>query len=566
MSHNNENVSLLFETSWEVCNKVGGIYTVLSTKAKVLKEELGDKLIFVGPDVWSPENPSPFFKESETVLKDWLRVAHLPEGISVRAGRWDIPGQPIALLVKFDAIYSQKDSIYAEMWERFKVDSLHAYGDYDEGCAFGVAAAMVINSCASHLAKHGDHVVAHFDEWTTGMGLLYLKAHAPRIATVFTTHATSIGRSICGNGKPLYDYFHNYNGDQMAQELNMQSKHSLEKAAAHFADCFTTVSDITAAECAQLLEKRPDIVTPNGFDRDFVPTARNFSATRKKARTKLLEVAQALTGKQLPADTFLITTSGRNEYRNKGIDMYIDAINALRNDKAGKVVRPTVAFVLVPAWSMDARKDLADRLATPAVKYNDALENPIITHGLHNYSSDTIYNRMEYLGMHNDRQDMVNIIYVPCYLNGNDGIFNKAYYDLLIGMDAAVFPSYYEPWGYTPHEGIAFGVPTITTNLAGFGQWILSKFDNSFESCGVKVVQRTDSNYFSATMDVATFLFELMNMKAAKAKQISKAAIDASKEADWSKFIVYYYQAYNIAIKNSESFNNEPVKTTGSIN
>ena len=566
MSHNNENVSLLFETSWEVCNKVGGIYTVLSTKAKVLKEELGDKLIFVGPDVWSPENPSPFFKESDTVLKDWLRAAHLPEGISVRAGRWNIPGQPIALLVKFDAIYSQKDSIYAEMWERFKVDSLHAYGDYDEGCAFGVAAAMVIDSCTSHLAKHGDHVVAHFDEWTTGMGLLYLKAHAPRIATVFTTHATSIGRSICGNGKPLYDYFHNYNGDQMAQELNMQSKHSLEKAAAHFADCFTTVSDITAAECAQLLEKRPDVVTPNGFDRDFVPTARNFSAARKKARAKLLEVAQALTGKQLPADTFLITTSGRNEYRNKGIDMYIDAINTLRNGKAGKVTRPTVAFLLIPAWSMGARKDLADRLDATAAKYDDALEDPVITHALHNYSSDTIYNRMEYLGMHNDRQDMVNIIYVPCYLNGNDGIFDKTYYDLLIGMDAAVFPSYYEPWGYTPHEGIAFGVPTITTNLAGFGQWILSKFDNSFESCGAKVVQRTDSNYFSATMDVATFLFELMNMKPSKAKQISKAAIDASKEADWSKFIVYYYQAYNIAIKNSESFNNEPVKTTGSIN
>ena len=261
----------LFEISWEVCNKVGGIYTVLSTKAKVLHKQLGDNLIFVGPDVWTDETPSPFFKESKTILKDWVLNNNLPEVIKVRVGRWDIPGKPIAKLVKFDSIYSRKNEIYAEMWEKFGVDSLHAYGDYDEGCAFGVAAAMVIDSCASHLAKRNSQIIAHFDEWTTGMGLLYLKAHAPRIATVFTTHATSIGRSICGNGKPLYDYFTAYNGDQMASELNMQSKHSVEKAAAHNADSFTTVSEITAKECTQLLDKTPDVVTPNGFERDFVP-------------------------------------------------------------------------------------------------------------------------------------------------------------------------------------------------------------------------------------------------------------------------------------------------------
>ena len=307
MSDNTKQPDLLFETSWEVCNKVGGIYTVLSTKAKTLHKQFGDNLIFVGPDVWTDETPSPFFTESKTLLKEWQQKANLPEGVSVRIGRWKVPGNPIAILVKFTALYQYKNQYYAEMWEKFQVDSLHAYGDYDEGCAFGIAAALVIKSCASYLAKpNKNKIVAHFDEWTTGMGLLYLKAHAPEIATVFTTHATSIGRSICGNNKPLYDYFKNYNGDQMAAELNMQSKHSLEKAAAHNADCFTTVSKITADECEQLLEKRPHVVTPNGFEREFVPKAKNFDIARKNAKSKLLEVASALTGKSFPENTFLI--------------------------------------------------------------------------------------------------------------------------------------------------------------------------------------------------------------------------------------------------------------------
>ena len=309
MSDNIENPTILFETSWEVCNKVGGIYTVLSTKAKILCKQLGNNMIFVGPDVWTKENPSPFFKESKTLLKEWRNQANLPDGISVRIGKWLIPGSPVAILVKFDALYARKNEIYAEMWERYQVDSLHAYGDYDEGCAFAVAAAMVIRSCAAFIARRNDKIVAHFNEWTTGMGLLYLKTYAPNIATVFTTHATSIGRSICGNNKPLYKYFHNYNGDQMAAELNMQSKHSLEKAAAHNADCFTTVSKVTADECEQLLEIRP-FITPNGFELAFVPKRKEYDSARKKARDKLLDVASALTGKSFSKNSAAISNIG----------------------------------------------------------------------------------------------------------------------------------------------------------------------------------------------------------------------------------------------------------------
>ena len=233
MDNCNKEIDLLFETSWEVCNKIGGIYTVLSTKARTLQTLYKDKVIFIGPDVWSEDNPSPYFTESKTLLRKWARQALLPQGVDVRVGRWNIPGRPIAILVKFDGMYAVKDEFYGRMWQLYGVDSLHAYGDYDEGCAFAHAAGIVIESLVDFFTKEKTinagkaSVIAHFDEWTTGMGLLYVKANLPQVATVFTTHATSIGRSICGNGKPLYDYLQNYNGDQMARELNMESKHSL---------------------------------------------------------------------------------------------------------------------------------------------------------------------------------------------------------------------------------------------------------------------------------------------------------------------------------------------------
>ncbi|MDE5958411.1 MAG: glycosyl transferase, partial [Muribaculaceae bacterium] len=166
---------LLFETSWEVCNKIGGIYTVLSTKARELKKSLGDNLIFIGPDVWSENNPSPTFLERKTLLKSAASALNLPENLSIRVGRWDIPGSPIVVLVKFQALMGHLDGVYGEMWEKFGVDSLHAYGDYEEGCAFAVATAMVIQALTRHLNAEEKNVVAHFNEWTTGMGLLYLK-------------------------------------------------------------------------------------------------------------------------------------------------------------------------------------------------------------------------------------------------------------------------------------------------------------------------------------------------------------------------------------------------------
>lgn len=541
-----ENFELLFETSWEVCNKIGGIYTVLSTKAQTLQRAFKDRVIFIGPDVWTEDNPSPYFKETPSLLKQWRSKAQLPDGVSVRVGRWDIPGRPVVVLVKFDGMYAMKDEFYGNMWEQYGVDSLHAYGDYDEGCAFAHAAGVVIESICRHNGLDSKNYIAHFDEWTTGMGLLYLKWRLPQVATIFTTHATSIGRSICGNNKPLYGYLSGYDGDQMARELNMEAKHSLEKAAALQADCFTTVSRITAIECGQLLGRQPDVVTPNGFEQNFVPaTKTKLALAREAARRRIFDVVSALTGQDMDDDTFIVATSGRNEYRNKGIDLFLDAVNRL-----GEIdpQRRVLALILVPAWVKEARADLKEAMSAP---YRNALNEPIITHWLNNQDSDSIICRIRSLGFENGSASRVMVVYVPCYLNGGDGVVDMSYYDVIPGLDATVFPSYYEPWGYTPLESVAFGVPTVTTTLSGFGQWILSQYENGFESCGVMVIDRGDFNYDQVKEDIAVSLRRLTEEGAKALSGIQRAAMSTAKDASWTNFIKDYYEAFDVALGNA---------------
>ena len=502
----------IFETSWEVCNRVGGIYAVLSTRAASMQEEHPDQVIFFGPDFGAHSNT--WFREDNSLLKGW----NAPEDIPVRIGRWDVPGKPIAVLLKFDAMWGRKNEIYAWAWNKFQVQSHAAYGDYDESCLFGYAAGMVMESLYKWILEKEDislnpsmrvpQVCVHTNEWQTAFSVFYLQDKCPQIATLFTTHATGIGRSIAGNGKPLYDYFEAYNGDQMAQELNMVSKHSVEKQAAHYADCFTTVSDITARECKQLLDKAPDIVTPNGFEPTFVPKGKSFDQHRDAAREALREVAGRLLGSDVPKNALFVGISGRLEWKNKGVDVFEEALDKLaqkifHSDQPEKEV---VAFVMIP-----------------------------------------------YLDRAPVRKGKVSEVYVPYYLDGNDPLFGKTYYDLLIGLDVTVFPSYYEPWGYTPLESCAFHVPTITTSLAGFGAWAAKQKDQY----GVIVVDRTDSNFNEVAEYIADDLLRYDRLCGEDKARARQEAASVAKKADWKHFFKYYREAYDIALKNRDKRFNE---------
>ena len=538
----------IFESSWEVCNKVGGIYTVLSTRAKTLQEALRDKIIFIGPDFWK-ENESPYFKEESSLFADWQWEAK-KQGLKIRVGRWTVPGEPIAILVDFNPYFEKKNDIYGWLWENYGVDSLHAYGDYDEASMFSYAAALVVESFYNHYLTLKDKVIYHANEWMCGLGALYINNKLPQIGTIFTTHATSIGRSIAGNMKPLYDYLFAYNGDQMAGELNMQSKHSIEKQTAHYVDCFTTVSDITAKECVELLDKPVDVVLPNGFDNSFVPSAAKFNRKRNAARRKMLDVANALLGENLDDDTLLVSTSGRYEFRNKGIDVFVESMNRLLRDRDLK--KKVVAFIEVPGWVGEPRKDLQERLKS-GKKYDTPLDVPQVTHWLHNMSHDNVLGMMKYYDMHNRKDEKVKVIFLPCYLDGNDGIVNLTYYDIVLGNDLCIYPSYYEPWGYTPLEAIAFKVPCITTDLAGFGLWANSVFGKNGEiEDGVKVIHRTDYNYSEVADIIKDTVADFSNMPKKQVDACRKNAGELSKKALWSEFIKYYYEAYDIALGKAE--------------
>lgn len=535
----------IFETSWEVCNKVGGIYTVLSTRAQTLTKEIGDNLIFFGPDI---ENIYPKAKATDFLPaneeQDWIKQLHKDTGIKARIGRWDIVGKPQAILIDFTPYYNTKNEIFRTMWERYQVNSAAAYGDYDEGCMFSYA----VGKCMQHFYHfhqlENQKVVAHFNEWTTGFGLLYLNMSEPKIGTLFTTHATSIGRSIAGNNKPLYDQMLNYNGDQMADELNMTSKHSIEKTAAHVADCFTTVSDITNVECRQLLEKPADIVTPNGFEDNFVARGNAFTRITKKSRETLFNVAEHIIGYKLPEDTLFLGTSGRYEYKNKGLDQFIDALNILNNTSIDQTI---VAYMMVPGWIESPCIELRSILDTD----NLGIEHEYSTHRLVEPWNDPIIKALKWFHITNKKSDRVKVILVPSYLNGNDGIFNIPYYDLLPGFDMTAFPSYYEPWGYTPLESAAFGVPTITSNLSGFGQWV-NPTPQSLES-GVGIFVRTDANYHLATTQLASLIKQYARLPRTSRTAAKKRVRSIARKARWTEFIKYYHQAYHIALSKVET-------------
>ncbi len=521
-------VDRLFEVSWEVCNKVGGIHTVVATKALTVGKVLGDNYILIGPDIHR-EGDNPEFAEDSALLKEW-RQSMYRQGIRIKVGRWRIEGSPVVVLVDFTSLFAKKDEVLKFLWESYKVDSITGGWDYIEPVLFGHAAGLVIESFVAAFGRPGDTIAAHFHEWMTSSGGLYLRKHAPRVATVFTTHATVMGRSLAGNGYPLYSDLENFNADEMARRFNVMAKHSLEKTAAQFSDAFLTVSDITAAECRHLLGRPVDLVTPNGFEDDFVWQGEEFETKRQTARSKMISVAETLWGHKFAKDPLIVGTSGRYEYKNKGLDVFLESLKKLAAQHRDREI---LAYITVPAGNDGPRHDLANPGGGP--RYT--------THYLSNPDWDPIVRSMSD-SILTAAESSVKVVFVPTYLDGADGVFNLHYYELLVGMDLTVYASYYEPWGYTPLESIAFSVPTLTTTLAGFGAWARGEDP---ASDGVKVVERTDDNEAEAATEIASLIDEFA---AKNPSLVEKARTDArslAEKAEWEKFIAYYKKGYKAA-------------------
>ena len=538
----------LFEVSWEVCNKVGGIHTVIATKALTVTKMMGDNYFVVGPDLMQ-EDSNPEFEIDNTLLSAW-RESLYEEGIRVRIGRWNVVGSPIAILIDFKSLISQKDEILKYLWEDFRVDSISGQWDYIEPVLFGHAAGMVIKSYVDNFCSSADKVAAHFHEWMTASGGLYLRKNSPYVATLFTTHATVAGRCIAGNNLPLYSDMHKYNADDMARRFNVMAKHSIEKMAASYHDAFLTVSDITANECKYLLGREVTHITPNGFENDFVWQGEEFAQKRTEARKAMIEVAESCLNHKFEKEPVIIGTSGRYEFHNKGLDIFMESLKRLASCSLDREI---LAYITVPAANNGPRADLLRHMQDENQPV-DGAQWRFSTHYIDSKQWDPVSQSIK--GSILEREDSkVKVIFVPSYLNSADGIFNKNYYEILVGMDFTVFPSYYEPWGYTPLESIAFSIPTVTSNLSGFGLWAVKLA----ERAGVEVIRRDDNNDAYAVEQIVDFALRYLNMSDDDRAALRESACEISKRALWSNFFKHYQDAYAEALENSV------VRTNGSF-
>ena len=537
---------MLLETSWEVCNKMGGIYTVLASRAATMTRRHPQDIIFVGPLLAAEGDALPldFIPTAVPELAAWQREASAELGLRLVVGRWAVAGEPAVVLVDFKPLWQEQGELYFEAWKEYGIEGDKGYGDYDESCLFAVAAARVMQSILGYYQP--EQQIALFNEWQTGLGLLWLHLHAPQVKTIFITHATTVGRSIAGNYKELYTYMDAYQGDQMARELGVEAKHTLEKRAAHTADVFATVSRLTAREAKQLLEREP-VVLPNGFHVGASPLSSSLAAKRRKARRLLGSVASKLYGTPIDERAYFISLGGRYEYRNKGIDLFIESLYRFAQQYQGE--REIVACLLVPAWEAGPRAELQYLLSHPEEPAQQPLQHPELTHWLYNTDHDRAVAHIRHRGL--DRAEgKVKLLFVPCYLNGIDGIFDLSYYDLLVGMDLTIYPSYYEPWGYTPLESIRYGVPTITTTLAGFGLWAEEEQQTKpfaeLKHQPVHIVPRDDRNVDEAIGRIAELIGEQLALTPDEAKAQRRSAYELAKRADWELFYRHYEDAYRL--------------------
>ncbi|MFH1771013.1 MAG: glycogen/starch synthase [archaeon] len=579
----------LFEASWEVCNKVGGIYTVVKSKAYIMKEYYKNYFL-IGPyfpkkamvELSEKEPPEAIKKAFEDVKK---------EGLNCYYGTWEVDGSPNTILIDFKSLIEKKNDIKKTLWEWNKIDSMNSQWDFDEPMLWSWAVGMLLLAVDKHLSDK--KIVGHFHEWLSGFSIFYLKNNGSNIKTVFTTHATMLGRTMAGNGEDLYGVLNNINPEERAYHYNVQDKFLTERASAQTADVFTTVSEITAIEAEKILGRKPEVILNNGLTMRKFPTIEETSVKHLMTREKIREF---LTFNFFPyynielEHNLIFFIVGRYEYKNKGLDVMIKALGKL-NDRLKKdnSKRTISVFFWIPMetrgvkvdvlenknyyrhiknyikWHSDdiLKKIIMDIVSskTPSVRtmftktFLKDLEKdliqfkrmgnpPLLTHNIPNESGDSILRELIRVGLDNKEDDKVKVIVYPVYLDGNDSLINLPYYDAIAASHLGLFPSYYEPWGYTPLETAAMGVVSLTTDLAGFGRFIEPHVSKD-KTKGIYVLKRYNrteaqviDNLYKQMHDFAMLSHE----DRVKSKVVAKTLANT---CDWANFVGNYIDAHN---------------------
>ena len=585
---------LLVELSWEVCNKVGGIHTVLVSKA-VLMQQYYPNYLCIGPYIRSravyeyQQEPTP---DDLQGVCEHLRL----QGIIVHYGHWRIKGEPKVMLLEFNGLIPTKDQLKTWFWERFGVDSLGSGWDFEEPLLWSWACSLLIEGLTKD-SYQDKKIVTQHHEWMAGLSLLALKGRDVPVATVFTTHATMLGRSIAGHGEDIYSIIDHINPEEKAKELGVYNKHSTERSCAQNADVFTTVSEITGYEAEKFFGRKPDVLTLNGLDIQRFPTIEETSIKHVTNRDRLREYMMYHFFPHYHNfdldHNIIMCIAGRYEYGNKGVDLFIEALARLNEElKSQDSNRTVTVFFWMMSVGQNPKAQILENknyfrhiknyvqwhsqdILSKVVKHfitsddpaeenvyskefmetmkNDVLHfrrdgNPLVSaFNLYNEEYDPMMNDLRRVGLDNGEDDRVKVVAYPVFLDGNDGLLDLSYFDALSGCHFAVFPSYYEPWGYTPLEAAALGVPTVTTDAAGFGRFIKPELTD--KNPGIYLVDRCGKSREAVIDQLHKTLSNFAKLHHTERVQNKINAKQASQLADWANFIKYYVKAHNLALE-----------------
>lgn len=536
--------NLLFELSWEVCNKVGGIHTVIASKVFEVQQHFS-QYFCIGPyknqgaDIFDEQEPPEWMKKGIISLKE--------KGIIVHYGIWNIEGFPEVLLIDYQGYSSQVNSIKGKLWDMWEVDSLGTqWFDFDEVLLWSWVSGIVISELTNSkdTGELESQTLVHAHEWMSGGAIAYLNSLKTNstIKTIFTTHATMLGRTIFGSGGSL-DILEKKSPLQLAEELGIKTKFQLEKALAHNSDCFTTVSDITSKEAEIIYEKTPDVITYNGFDsnnNDLYVLEKQYVDSRNKIDKFLIEYFYDFFNYN-SKDTYLMYTSGRYELKNKGVDIIVKALSKLNQRLLQEESEKELVFwfmLMFGEYEMDNKvKESLEHKASgqdplrhgyaPLSPYALPLDNELVRELIaHN--------------LVNNEDSPVKVIVTPTQFDGRDGLVNLEYYKLISGFDLGVFPSLYEPWGYTPAESLAYGVPAVSSDLCGIGKKACEfSCDSSF-----KILERKEQDDERVIKDLAGILYLAIH-ESPKVQMRNKVQSKlCSQKFSWKVFYKNYMEAY----------------------
>ncbi len=592
-----------FEVSFEIGNKVGGIYTVIASKVAQMQDYYGSSNYYTIGFYDRNKAQYEFISKDPAELRNTFDDLD-KEGIKCYYGVWNIPGNPRCILIDVKDFMHKCNDIKKQLWDHNKIDSLNADSWFEEPVVWSYAAGMLLERLKNCM---NSDIIAQFHEWMAGVALLYLKSKNVKIATVFTVHATMLGRSIASRGEALADMIedglkNNKTIDpKIAYKYNVQAKHLTEIACAQNCTIFSTVSQTTAREAEFILGKKPDITLPNGLDMAKFPAMEKLSYQHKIEKDKVLSFLSAYFEPYYNVnlkDPRIMFISGRYEYHNKGLDIFIDSLGKLNEKlKSEKYKQHTFVFIAIPSDIRGENREILENFSLynemedhvdeilPQVKWNlmrslangdhmhkellkylesqcvkkfkkftlafrsRAGKNPPLCALELNYpnNDDMILEQLKRNNLLNRQEDVVKVIFYPAYLSSADRLLSIDYNSMLIATSLAVFPSYYEPWGYTPVESAAHGCISLTTDLAGFGQYISTKINENTDK-GIRILKRRGRKYGAIVSDLSDIMYEVTTMSEEEIIVQKHNAKHISALVSWDNLAENYFKAHKMAL------------------